>query len=152
MRDGDSYVLNGQKIWTSYANEADYCFLLARTGTVADGRDGISVFLLPLDTPGVEVRRIEGFVGAHSFNEAFLTDARVPAEPGSARRTRAGKSSAAPSPTKGSAPRGSARAARVLDGLAEWCRNAACSPTRESRSNSETPGSCAKPRASLSTV
>ncbi|ATY11676.1 acyl-CoA dehydrogenase [Amycolatopsis sp. AA4] len=80
VRDGDSYVLNGQKIWTSYANVADYCFLLARTGSAADGRDGISVFLLPLDTPGTEVRRIPGFVGDHSFNELFLTDARIPAD------------------------------------------------------------------------
>ncbi|MFB9927834.1 acyl-CoA dehydrogenase family protein [Amycolatopsis halotolerans] len=80
VRDGDSYVLNGQKIWTSYANVADYCFLLARTGSAADGRDGISVFLLPLNTPGAEVRRIPGFVGDHSFNELFLTDARIPAD------------------------------------------------------------------------
>ncbi|MFE3176726.1 acyl-CoA dehydrogenase family protein [Amycolatopsis sp. NPDC059090] len=80
VRDGDSYVLNGQKIWTSYANVADYCFLLARTGSAAAGRDGISVFLLPLNTPGAQVRRIPGFVGDHSFNELFLTDARIPAD------------------------------------------------------------------------
>lgn len=80
VREGDGYVLNGQKIWTSYANAADYCFLLARTGSTDAGRSGISVFLLPLQTPGVEVRRIHGFVGDHSFNELFLTDARVPAE------------------------------------------------------------------------
>jgi alkylation response protein AidB-like acyl-CoA dehydrogenase len=123
-RDGDGYLLNGQKIWTSYANAADYCFLLARTGSVADGRDGISVFLLPLKTPGVEVRRIEGFVGAHSFNELFLTDVRVPAncllgEENKGwqivRRTLAYERVGAPR---------YARAARVLDGLADWCRTA----------------------------
>lgn len=78
VRDGDGYVLDGQKIWTSYANGADYCFLLARTGSTADGRNGISVFLLPLDLPGVEVRRIAGLVGDHSFNELFLSGVHVP--------------------------------------------------------------------------
>lgn len=80
VRDGDCYVLNGQKMWTSYANGADYCFLLARTGSTADRRNGISVFLLPLDLPGVEVRRIPGLVGDHSFNELFLSDVHVPAD------------------------------------------------------------------------
>lgn len=124
VRDGDDYVLNGQKIWTSYANRADYCFLLARTGSVADGRDGISVFLLPLRTPGVEVRRIDGFVGDHSFNELFLTDVRVPGNCllgeenkgwDIVRRTLAYERVGAPR---------YARAALVLDGLADWCRAA----------------------------
>jgi alkylation response protein AidB-like acyl-CoA dehydrogenase len=123
-RDGDHYVIDGQKIWTSYANQADYCFLLARTGAASDGRDGISVFLLPLRTPGVEVRRIKGFVGDHSFNELFLTGARVPADCllgeenkgwEIVRRTLAYERVGAPR---------YARAARVLDGLAAWCREA----------------------------
>ena len=122
VRDGDDYILNGQKIWTSYANAADHCFLLARTGTLADGRDGISVFLLPLRTPGVEVRRIEGLVGEHSFDELFLTDVRVPAgcllgEENKGwrivRRTLAYERVGAPR---------YARAALVLDRLAEWSR------------------------------
>lgn len=79
VRDGDEYVINGQKIWTSYANAADYCFLLARTGPPDSGRDGITAFLLPLDLPGVEIREIPNFIGAHSFNEMFLSDVRVPA-------------------------------------------------------------------------
>ncbi|MEV0084042.1 acyl-CoA dehydrogenase family protein [Saccharopolyspora sp. NPDC050642] len=121
VRDGDSYVLDGQKIWTSYANAADHCFLLARTGSVAAGRDGISVFLLPLKTPGVEVRRIDGLVGDHSFNELFLTGARIPAECllgeenkgwEIVRRTLAYERVGAPR---------YARAALVLDRLAESC-------------------------------
>ncbi len=120
VRDGDEYVINGQKIWTSYANEADYCFLLARTGAPGSGRDGISVFLLPLTTPGVEVRRISGLVGDHSFNEVFLTDVRLAqtALLGEenrgweiVRRTLAYERVGAPR---------YARAARVLDGLAQW--------------------------------
>lgn len=123
VRDGDDYVLNGQKIWTSYANAADYCFLLARTGAPASGRDGISVFLLPMDTPGVEVRRIEGLVGEHSFNEVFLTDVRLPCSAllgeenngwNIVRRTLAYERVGAPR---------YARAALVLDGLADWARN-----------------------------
>ncbi|MBO2457548.1 acyl-CoA dehydrogenase family protein [Actinomadura violacea] len=122
VRDGDGYVLTGQKIWTSYANEADHCFLLARTGSAADGRDGISVFLLPLRTPGVEVRRISGFVGDHSFNEVFLTEARVGADCllgeenkgwEIVRRTLAYERVGAPR---------YARAALVLDRMAERCR------------------------------
>ncbi|WP_020500507.1 acyl-CoA dehydrogenase family protein [Sciscionella marina] len=124
VREGDGFVLNGQKIWTSYANVADYCFLLARTGSTASGRAGISVFLLPLDTPGVEVRRISGLVGEHSFNELFLTDAWIPAECllgeenegwRIVRRTLAYERVGAPR---------YARAALVLDRLAERCREA----------------------------
>ncbi|WP_420881270.1 acyl-CoA dehydrogenase family protein [Rhodococcus sp. (in: high G+C Gram-positive bacteria)] len=123
VRDGDDYVVNGQKIWTSYANAADYCFLLARTGSTADGRDGISVFLLPMDTPGVEVRRIDCLVGDHSFNEVFLTDVRLPRSAllgeenngwNIVRRTLAYERVGAPR---------YARAALVLDGLAEWARD-----------------------------
>ena len=55
-RDGDNYVINGQKIWTSYATYADHCFLLARTSQ--DRRKGISIFLLPMSTPGITVRAI----------------------------------------------------------------------------------------------
>ena len=76
-RDGHDYVIDGQKIWTSYAHVADYCFLLARTGP-ADGRhDGISVFLLPMDTPGIEVREIPALAGEHQFHEVFFTGVRV---------------------------------------------------------------------------
>jgi alkylation response protein AidB-like acyl-CoA dehydrogenase len=77
-RDGDTYVINGQKVWTSYANHAEFCFLLARTG--AAGRAGISVFLLPMDTPGVELREIPSVVGSHYFHEIFLTDVVVAAD------------------------------------------------------------------------
>jgi alkylation response protein AidB-like acyl-CoA dehydrogenase len=76
LRDGDDYVINGQKIWTSYAGLADTCFLLARTG---EGRGGIAIFLLPMDTPGIEVRAIPSLIGHGDIHEVFFTDVRVPA-------------------------------------------------------------------------
>ncbi len=78
LRDGDAYVVNGSKIWTSYANHADYCFLLVRTDPDSSRHRGISVLLMPMDTPGVEVREIPSVVGERYFHEVFLTDARVP--------------------------------------------------------------------------
>lgn len=77
-RDGTGYRINGQKIWTSAASFADYCVLLARTG--GGGRDGISAFLMPMNTPGIEVRIIKGLQGQRSFHEVFLDDVRLPAE------------------------------------------------------------------------
>lgn len=73
---GNSYRINGQKIWTSYAGHADTCFLLART---SPGRDGISIFLLPMNTPGITVRQIPSVIGEGDLHEVFFDDAEVPA-------------------------------------------------------------------------
>ncbi|WP_344825004.1 acyl-CoA dehydrogenase family protein [Actinocorallia longicatena] len=79
-RDGDGWVISGQKVWTSYATMAQWCFLLART-TKADRRqDGLTVFLVPMDAPGVEVRPIGCLMGPHHLNEVFLSDVRVGAD------------------------------------------------------------------------
>jgi alkylation response protein AidB-like acyl-CoA dehydrogenase len=72
---GSSYRINGQKIWTSYAQHAETCFLLART---APGRDGISVFLVPMDTPGIIVREIPSLIGEGDIHEVFWDDVEVP--------------------------------------------------------------------------
>jgi alkylation response protein AidB-like acyl-CoA dehydrogenase len=77
-RRGDDYVLNGSKVWTSGASLADYCFLLARTGEEPRTR-GISVFLLPTRTPGIEIRPIPNFMGEYSLHEVFLNDVVAPA-------------------------------------------------------------------------
>lgn len=69
------YVVNGQKIWTSYAGKADFCFLLARTG--AD-RKAISIFLVPMDSAGIEVKPFPGLVSEGHLNEMFFTDLFVP--------------------------------------------------------------------------
>jgi alkylation response protein AidB-like acyl-CoA dehydrogenase len=77
-RDGGEYVVNGQKTWTSFAEVADYCYLLARTDPTSKRQHGISVLLVPTSTPGFEVRSIPAVVGEHAFHEVFLTDMRVP--------------------------------------------------------------------------
>jgi alkylation response protein AidB-like acyl-CoA dehydrogenase len=77
-RDGGDYRVNGSKIWTSYANHAEFCFLLVRTDPESRRHRGISVLLMPMDLPGVEVREIPAVVGERYFHEVFLTDVRVP--------------------------------------------------------------------------
>lgn len=73
---GERYVINGSKVWTSYAGLAQYCFLLARVGS---GKDGIGIFLLPMDTPGIRVRAIPSLVGEGDIHEVFFTDVVVDA-------------------------------------------------------------------------
>jgi len=80
IRDGDHYVVNGTKIWTSYCNHADYCFLLVRTDPDSKRHRGVSVLLMRMDSPGVEVREIPSVVGEKYFHEVFLQDVRVPVE------------------------------------------------------------------------
>jgi alkylation response protein AidB-like acyl-CoA dehydrogenase len=79
-RVGGGWRINGQKIWTSYAQLADWCFLAARTGTPDSRRDGISVFLIPMDRAGVEVRGIESMLGPHHLNEVFFDDVAAHAD------------------------------------------------------------------------
>jgi alkylation response protein AidB-like acyl-CoA dehydrogenase len=79
VRDGDRYLVNGQKLWASGATHADWCLLLARTDTAAPKRRGISYFLLDMRTPGIDVRPIENAVGESHFCEIFLNDVAVPA-------------------------------------------------------------------------
>jgi alkylation response protein AidB-like acyl-CoA dehydrogenase len=78
-RDGDFYVINGQKTWSSGANRADRAILPARTDPDAAKRRGISYFLVDLRSPGVEVRPIQQMSGVSGFSEIFLDDVRVPA-------------------------------------------------------------------------
>lgn len=79
-RDGDHYVINGQKIWTSHAQEADMMYTLVRTSKEAKKQAGISLLLVPLKTPGIEVRPIPTIDHWHHVNEVFLRDVRVPVE------------------------------------------------------------------------
>lgn len=78
VRDGDVYVVDGQKIWTSYADKADWMFLLVRTDPNAKKQHGITFLLMDMETPGVSVRPIRLISGASPFCETFLTGARVP--------------------------------------------------------------------------
>ncbi len=78
--DGDEWVLNGQKIWTSGAQRAQLMFGLFRTEPDAKKHAGISYLLVPMDSPGIEVRPLREMSGGYEFNEVFLTDVRIPAE------------------------------------------------------------------------
>lgn len=77
VKDGDDYVINGQKIWTSGAHRADWGILLARTDPDAPKHRGISYFLLDMKTPGIQVRPLVNMAGSHDFNEVFFEDVRV---------------------------------------------------------------------------
>ncbi|HEV2368320.1 MAG TPA: acyl-CoA dehydrogenase family protein, partial [Acidimicrobiales bacterium] len=80
VRDGDEWVINGQKIWTSLGHRANWIFVLTRTSPEAPKHRGITFLLCPMDQPGIEVRPIRMISGESEFNEVFFTDARTPAE------------------------------------------------------------------------
>ncbi len=74
LRDGDGWRITGQKIWTSYATMAQWCFLLARTSSGQRKQQGITVFLVPMSDPAIEVRPIPCMLGPHHLNEVFIDD------------------------------------------------------------------------------
>lgn len=78
VRDGDDYVVNGQKIWTSGAHESDWMFMLTRTDPAAPKHRGITYLLVNMKSPGIEVRPLYSLDGGHWFNEVFFQDVRVP--------------------------------------------------------------------------
>jgi alkylation response protein AidB-like acyl-CoA dehydrogenase len=79
-QDGDVYVVSGQKIWTSHAHEADWMYTLVRTSVEARKQEGISLLLIPLNLPGIQVRPIRTIDAWHHVNEVFLDNVRVPAK------------------------------------------------------------------------
>jgi alkylation response protein AidB-like acyl-CoA dehydrogenase len=78
VRDGDDYVVNGTKIWTTHAHRANWLFLLVRTSTEGKRQDGISFLLTPMDAPGISVRPILNMSGEHEVNQLFFDDVRIP--------------------------------------------------------------------------
>ena len=80
VRDGDTYVVNGQKIWTSGAASAQYCYVICRTGSDGPPHRGLSELIVPMDLDGIDVRPVRDMVGSSHFCEIFFTDVRVPVE------------------------------------------------------------------------
>jgi alkylation response protein AidB-like acyl-CoA dehydrogenase len=78
VADGDDFIVNGEKVWTSYANTARQGFLLARTDPSAHKHQGISAFLIDMSAPGIEVREIPSTIGWHRFHSVHFTDVRIP--------------------------------------------------------------------------
>ncbi len=79
-REGDHYIVNGQKTWTTLAQHADWIFCLVRTDPAAKKQEGISFLLIDMKTPGITVRPIQTIDGGHEVNEVFFDDVEVPVE------------------------------------------------------------------------
>jgi len=80
VRDGDEWVINGQKIWTSGAHRSNWGWLAARTDPNAPKHKGISMFVVPMDAPGITIRPLINMAGGHGFNEVFFENVRIPAD------------------------------------------------------------------------
>src|SRR4030095_3721182 len=78
-REGDGWRVSGQKIWTSYATMAQWCFLLARTARGERKQHGLTIFLVPMSAPGLQGPPIRAMMGPHHLNEVFFDDVRVTA-------------------------------------------------------------------------
>jgi alkylation response protein AidB-like acyl-CoA dehydrogenase len=78
VTDGDDLVINGQKVWSSYAHIADYCLLVVRTDPASSRHKGLSMLLVDMSVPGIDVRPLTQITGDPEFNEIFFTDVRVP--------------------------------------------------------------------------
>ena len=80
VRDGDEWIIRGQKLWTTFAHRASHAILIARTDATGPKHHGITYFVCDMSSPGIEIRPIVDMTGWHEFNEVFLNDVRIPAE------------------------------------------------------------------------
>ncbi len=125
VRDGDDYVINGQKIWTSNAHHASWMFLLVRTDPDAPKHRGISYLLLDMKTPGIAIRPLINMAGRHGFNEVFFDNVRVPVNNRVGEENRGWYVGMATMDFERSALSGSATQRRTFEDLARFVRDAA---------------------------
>ncbi|MFQ5416694.1 MAG: acyl-CoA dehydrogenase family protein [Myxococcota bacterium] len=131
----DEWIINGQKIWTTNAHEADWMFCLCRTEPEAQKHAGISYLLIPMDQPGVEVRPLRQMTGGADFNEVFLTDARTPADHIVGKRGEGWLVSRATLKHERNSIGSSAQSVMVFNGLVQLAKTS----QRNGRSSSEDP-------------
>ena len=160
IRDGDEYVLNGQKIWTSGAHRSNWGWIAARTDFEAPKHKGISMFLMPMDAPGISIRPLINMAGQHGFNEVFLEDVRIPAKNLVGQENMGWYQLAVALDFERSSIAGSARARRILDEYVRFAhenkaavvkanpRSATASPKSPSRSTSPSTSPTAWPPSS----
>ncbi len=135
VRDGDEWVINGQKIWTSFGAVADYCYVICRTRSDGPPHAGISEIIVPMTTPGIEVRPITDLTGNRHFCEVFFHDVRVPVdEPRRHRGWRRSSRRCASSSTSAAGSTASCRTGRST--RSRW--NAPTATTRSSANGSHT--------------
>lgn len=123
VRDGEDYVVNGSKVWVSHCQMAEFCFLLVRTLAGSSGNTGLSILLVPTDTPGFTIRPIANFAETVGWGELFFTDMRVPV---TCRLGDENEGWHIVRETLGNERMGAdlvARAAFTLDRLADWARD-----------------------------
>jgi alkylation response protein AidB-like acyl-CoA dehydrogenase len=122
VRDGDEWVINGQKIWTSGAHRSNWGWLAARTDPDAPKHKGISMFLVPMDSPGISIQPLINMAGQHGFNEVFFEDVRIPASYLVGQENQGWYQLAVALDFERSSIAGSARARRLLDELLRFGR------------------------------
>ena len=125
VRDGDDYVINGQKIWTSGAHHANWMFMLARTDPDAPKHRGISYLLLDMKTPGITIRPLINMGGRHGFNEVFFDNVRTPINNRVGEENRGWYVGMATMDFERSALSGSAGLRRTFEDLVRFVRDAA---------------------------
>ncbi|MFQ5381954.1 MAG: acyl-CoA dehydrogenase family protein, partial [Dehalococcoidia bacterium] len=130
VRDGDDFVINGQKIWTSDAHHADWLHVLTRTNPDAPKHRGISYFLVDMKTPGITVRPLINILGDHEFNEVFFEDVRVPASNMLGEENRGWYVGATLLDFERSGVTWSANARRSLEDMAAWAGESLSVPAR----------------------
>ncbi len=123
VRDGDDYIINGQKIWTTFGHYADWGWLAVRTDPNAPKHKGLSTFAVKMDSPGITVRPLVNMAGGHEFNEIFFEDVRVPATQLIGEENRGWYNVAVGLDFERSSIGATSNARRTVDDLVAWLRS-----------------------------